>query len=35
MGLWFVHLHDVLAVGTAVAPKVDGRLNDGAEETGA
>jgi hypothetical protein len=28
------YLHDVFAVGTTIAPKVDGRLYDGAEQTG-
>jgi hypothetical protein len=33
---WLVsYLHDIFAVGTTIAPKVDGRLYDGAEQTGA
>jgi hypothetical protein len=28
------YLHDVFAVGTTIAPKVDGRLYDRAEQTG-
>jgi hypothetical protein len=35
MGGRLQYLHDVFAVGTTIAPKVDGRLYDGAEQTGA
>jgi hypothetical protein len=35
LSLSLTYLHDVFAVGTTVAPKVDGSLYDGTEQTGA